>query len=118
MASWQNYVTVEQFKDFGDFYAYCEVFNYHFENRPHWSNGVADVILAHNMYGIFDGHTNKGYFINGDKFAKLSDKMNYVHRQVANCRAKYNGTTGNLAIQQRADMEQQRYLAMQRDFDR
>jgi len=44
--------------------------------------------------------------------------MNYVHRQVANCRAKYNGTTGNLAIQQRADMEQQRYLAMQRDFDR
>jgi len=59
MASWQNCVTVEQFKDFGDFYAYCEVFNYHFENRPNWSNGVADVILAHNMYGIFDGHTNK-----------------------------------------------------------
>ncbi len=109
---------IEQHKDFGDFFAYCEVFNYHFENRPHWANGVADVRLAHNMFGIFDGHTNKCYIIDGNQFASNQEACLYAHRQVQRCRSKYSDDANAMAIQQRSDMQQQRYLSMMREMDR
>lgn len=33
--------TEEQFKDFGDFYAYTDVFDWHYVNILEWKNGIA-----------------------------------------------------------------------------
>lgn len=108
---------IEQHKDFEDFYAYCDVFNYHFENNPHWANGVADVRLAHDMFGIFDAHTNKSYIIDGSRFDTHQEACLYAHRQVQRCRSKYPEDAFAIAAQQKAAMAQQRYLSFQRAMD-
>lgn len=108
--------TIEQFSDLGDMYCHCEVFNNHFELRPRWSNGVAGIVLTHG-YGIFDGHTNKGYFINEEAFKCEADCEEYFNVQIQRCRAKYAGEKNALEIQQKHDMIQQRYLSMQRAMD-
>lgn len=85
-------VTCDTYKDFQDFIVYCDVMNNHPANRPHSVNGVADILLDHHCYGIFDAHTNKGYVIDGDIIEANNPAENasfYTHRQVKRCRAKY-----------------------------
>ena len=45
----------EQFKNFGDFYAYTDVFDWHYVNILEWKNGIALVELE-NGKAIFNGH--------------------------------------------------------------
>lgn len=73
----------EQFKNFGDFYIHCDVFNYHFESTE-WRNGVALVQLAHNMMAIFNGHNNKAYFFSEGKVPE-----EWIKDQFDKCATKY-----------------------------
>lgn len=56
----------EQFKNFGDFYAYTDVFDWHYVNILEWKNGIALVELE-NGKAIFNGHNNKAYFFSEGK---------------------------------------------------
>ena len=76
--------TEEQFKDFGDFYAYADVFNLHYVNIPEWKNGVALVELERGQ-AIFNGHNNKGYFFDEGKVPE-----DWIKDQFNKCAAKYN----------------------------
>lgn len=86
---------VTDLKDFRDFVVYCDVMNYHPVSRPHAYEGVADILLSHRMYGIFDAHTNKGYIIDGAQIGSLSEGVNYAKAQVSRCRSKYTSFVGN-----------------------
>ena len=48
--------TEEQFKDFGDFYAYTDVFDLHYVNILEWKNGIALVELE-NGKAIFNSQS-------------------------------------------------------------
>ncbi len=75
--------TEEQFKDFGDFYAYTDVFDWHYVNILQWKNGVALVELE-NGRAIFNGHNNKGYFFDEGKVPE-----DWITDQFEKCAAKY-----------------------------
>ena len=76
--------TDEQFKDFGDFYAYTDVFNLHYVNILEWKNGVALVELERGQ-AIFNGHNNKGYFFDEDGVPN-----EWIKDQFEKCATKYS----------------------------
>ena len=80
MANYQ----MEQHESFGDFYAYCDVFNFHIERVAKWENGVALVKLAHNMMAIFNGHNMKAYYFDLDSVPEM-----WVKDQFDKCATKY-----------------------------
>ncbi len=75
--------TEEQFKNFGDFYAYTDVFDWHYVTIIDWKNGVALVELE-NGRAIFNGHNNKGYFFDEGKVPE-----EWIKDQFEKCAAKY-----------------------------
>ena len=81
MANYQ----MEQHENFKDFYAYCDVSNYHIEKVAKWENGVALVRLAHNMMAIFNGHNNKAYFFSEGKVPE-----EWIKDQFDKCAIKYS----------------------------
>ncbi len=78
-----NY-TVEECKSFGDFYAYCDVFDWHYVTILEWENGIALVELE-NGRAIFNGHNNKAYFF---EEGKVSEE--WIRDQFNKCAKKYN----------------------------
>ena len=75
-------VECEKFKDFKDFLTYCDVMNYHPDEKPYTYRGVATMELDHNVFGIFDSVTSKGYFI-------FRNDEAYNKAQAKRCRDKY-----------------------------
>lgn len=59
----EKYDVVEH-NDFRDLIMYCEVTNFHINRFVEWNNGVALIELAHDMYCIYNGHNDKGYYFN------------------------------------------------------
>lgn len=76
--------TAQDFKNFPDFRAYCDVFNYHFQRIECWQCGVALIKLDHNIMAIYNGHNNKAYFID---LGKVS--IDWVKDQYQKCADKY-----------------------------
>ena len=74
----------EQFKNFGDFYAYTDVFDWHYVNILEWKNGIALVELAHNLMAIFNGHNMKAYYFDLNKVPEY-----WVKDQFEKCATKY-----------------------------
>ena len=75
---------LQECKSFGDFYAYCDVFDWHYVNILEWKNGVALVELE-NGRAIFNGHNNKAYFF---QEGKVSNE--WIKDQFDKCANKYN----------------------------
>ena len=75
-------VECESFKDFRDFICYCEVMNYHPDEKPYTYRGVATMELDHGVFGIFDAVTSKGYLI-------FRNDEAYNKTQAKRCRDKY-----------------------------
>ena len=75
-------VKCESFKDFKDFIVYCDVMNWHPDEKPYTYRGVATMELDHGVFGIFDAITNKGYLI-------FRNNEAYNKAQAKRCRDKY-----------------------------
>ena len=74
--------TINNFTDLQDFLGYCEVNNWHAAyEMPRIVSGVADLPLAHNMYGIYDAHTNKGYVIDAGLVYGMT-ATSYIEKQI------------------------------------
>lgn len=84
----------DNYTGFRDFLAYVDVSNWHVQETPAISGGVAAMKLAHNCYGIYDAHTNKGYVIFGDYISGVAPTV-YFNKQVSNCRSKYVSIDNN-----------------------
>lgn len=102
----------EQFKSFGDFYAYTDVFDWHYVNILEWKNGIAIVELE-NGKAIFNGHNNKGYFFSEGKVPEY-----WVKDQFEKCATKY-ACTPEVAkmIEDKAYKELQEILEEKRRAD-
>lgn len=95
MANYQ----MEQHKNFKDFYAYCDVTNFHIERVIKWENGVALVQLAHNMMAILNGHNLKAYYFDLNNVPEM-----WVKDQFDKCSTKY-ACNKALAIQIQIECE-------------
>ena len=72
-------VECESFKDFKDFIIYCDVMNWHPDEKPYTYRGVATMELDHGVFGIFDAITNTNP--NGEKTHYGTMKLTIKHRQ-------------------------------------
>lgn len=81
MANYQ----MEQHESFRDFYAYCDVSNFHIEKVVKWENGVALVRLAHNMMAILNGHNKRAYYFDLNNVPEM-----WVKDQFDKCSTKYS----------------------------
>ena len=68
-------VKCESFKDFKDFIVYCDVMNWHPDEKPYTYRGVATMELDHGVFGIFDAITIK------DILSSATTKLTIKHRQ-------------------------------------
>ena len=74
---------LQEFKSFGDFYAYCDVFDWHYVNILEWKDGIALVELEGGR-AIFNGH-NKAYFFQEGKVPE-----EWIKDQFEKCAKKYS----------------------------
>lgn len=102
----------EQFKNFGDFYAYADVFDWHYVNILEWKNGIALVELE-NGKAIFNGHNNKAYFFSEGKVPE-----EWIKDQFDKCAIKYSfAYTVAKMIEDKAYKELQEILEAKRRAD-
>lgn len=101
--------TEEQFKDFGDFYAYTDVFDWHYVNILEWKDGIALVELE-NGKAIFNGHNDKGYFFEEGKVPE-----EWIKDQFEKCAKKYSCFS---SLAKKIENEAYRQLAEIRDAKR
>lgn len=63
--------TEKQFKDFGDFYAYTDVFDWHYVNILEWKNGVASVGISKRNVKFWERWTGWYTFLVADLVADV-----------------------------------------------
>ena len=97
MAKNFNY-TIEETKDAGSLYAYCDVFNLHFICFEKWNSGIALVDLERGK-AIFNGLIGRSYIFDEDVPEDL------IERQYNRCVDKYNPISSYTASRIKLDNE-------------
>lgn len=97
MAKNFNYI-IEETKDAGALYAYCDVFNLHFIHFEKWNSGIALVDLERGK-AIFNGQNGKSYIFDEDV------PEDWIERQYNKCVDKYSPISSYAASRIKFDNE-------------
>lgn len=89
---------IEETKDAGALYAYCDVYNLHFIRFEKWNNGIALVNLERGK-AIFNGQNGKSYIFDEDV------PEDWIERQYNKCVDKYSSISSYAASKIKFDNE-------------
>ena len=92
-----NYV-LEETKDAGSLYAYCDVFNLHFIRFEKWNSGIALIDLERGK-AIFNGQNGKSYIFYEDV------PKDWIEAQYNRCVDKYSSISSYAADKIKFDNE-------------
>ncbi len=92
-----NY-TLEETKDAGDLYAYCDAFNLHFVRFEKWNSGIALIGLERGKV-IFNGQNGKSYIFDEDV------PEDWIETQYNRCVEKYSPISSYAAERIKFDNE-------------
>lgn len=92
-----NYV-LEETKDAGSLYAYCDVFNLHFIRFEKWNSGIALIDLERGKV-IFNGQNGKSYIFYEDV------PEDWIEAQYNRCVEKYSSISSYAADKIKFDNE-------------
>lgn len=97
MAKNFNYI-IEETKDAGSLFAYCDVFDWHFIRFEKWNSGIALVDLERGK-AIFNGQNGKSYFFDEDV------PEDWIEDQYNKCVDKYSSISSYAASLIKFDSE-------------